>query len=45
MYSLRNPYMIVLTPYAQYSFLGLYTNEVLINRKMLSVGIGLGVKL
>ncbi len=31
-------------PYAQYSFLGQYT-EVLINRKMLSVGIGLGVKL
>ena len=32
-------------PYAQYSLLGLYTNEVLINRKMFSVGIGLGVKL
>lgn len=32
-------------PYAQYSLLGLYTNEVLLNRKMLSVGIGLGVKL
>ena len=31
-------------PYAQYSFLGQYT-EVLINRKMLSVGIGLWVKL
>ena len=31
-------------PYAKYSFLGQYT-EVLINRKMLSVGIGLGVKL
>ena len=31
-------------PYAQYSFLSLYTKDVLINIKMLSVGFGLGVR-